>query len=144
MTIKIRKFRSEDLNRVLEITRASFLRPWPKKEFEKYLEDSFVAEEDGKVVGFIVGATLENQGIIKLTAVEQNYRGKGIGKKLIEFILEHFKEKDVKEIMARSRTQNTAGISFLKTFGFEITKTIENYYPNGNNAYLMKKKLEGE
>ena len=144
MTIKIRKFRSEDLNRVLEITRASFLRPWPKKEFEKYLEDSFVAEEDGKVVGSIVGATLENQGIIKLIAVEQNYRGKGIGKKLIEFILEYFKEKDVKEIMARSRTQNTAGISFLKTFGFEITKTIENYYPNGNNAYLMKKKLEGE
>ena len=143
MTIKIRKFRSEDLNRVLEITRASFLRPWPKKEFEKYLEDSFVAEEDGKVVGSIVGATLENQGIIKLISVEQNYRGKGIGKKLIEFILEHFKEKDVKEIMARSRTQNTAGISFLKTFGFEIIKTIENYYPNGDDAYLMKKELDG-
>jgi len=141
--IKIRKILPEDLDRILEIAKSSFLRPWPKKEFEKYLEDSFVAEEDGKVVGSIVGATLENQGIIKLIAVEQNYRGKGIGKKLIEFILEHFKEKGTREVIARSRTQNTAGISFLKTFGFEIIKTIENYYPDGDDAYLMKKELDG-
>lgn len=142
--MKIRKFLPKDFNQVLKISKSSFLRSWPKKEFAKYLEDSFVAEEDGKVVGSIVGATLENQGIIKLIAVEQNYRGKGIGKKLIEFILEHFKEKGTREVIARSRTQNTAGISFLKNFGFKIIKTIENYYPNGNNAYLMKKKLEGE
>ena len=139
--IKIRRFQPEDLDRALEIARDSLSWPWPKNEFEKYLEDSFAAEEDGRMIGLIVGKVLKNQGVIKLIAVEQNYRGKGIGKKLVEYLLNYFKENGARIVIARSRTGNENGISFLKNLGFGIVKTIEKYYLNGDDAYLMKKEL---
>jgi len=139
--IKIRKFLPIDLDRVMEITKISFPQPWPRNEFEKYFEDSFVAEENGKVVGFIIGKILKGMGIIKLVAVDPNYRGQGIGKMLVEFILNYFKERGIKGTLARVRIKNEVGINFFKNFDFEIIKTIKKYYPNGEDAYLMRKSL---
>ena len=141
--MEIRKFQPEDLEMVMEITKASFTKPWPKSEFKKYLEDSFVAEENGKILGFVVSAASENMGIIKLIATNPNYRDKGIGKSLMKHILKHFAEKGLKETVARCRLDNKTGFAFLKNFGFEVTKTIENYYQDGEAAFLMKKELDG-
>jgi len=137
----IRKFQSADLEQVLRISRESFSQPWPRSEFEKYFENSLVAEENKKIAGFMIGVVSENQGVVKLIAVNKEYRGQGIGKSLMEFIFNHFQQKGVKEIQAHTRIQNESGITFLKSFGFEIIETVKNYYLNGENAYLMKKKL---
>ncbi|MDO8558845.1 MAG: GNAT family N-acetyltransferase [bacterium] len=140
--VKIRKFLAKDLEQVLAISRSSFIEPWPQDEFEKYPDGSFVAEDEGKVAGFVIGK-IGRRGILKLIAVNPAYRDKGVGKSLIDHILKYFKESGVKEAVARSRFHNEAGCSFLKSFGFEIVKTIKNYYLDGEDAYLMIKKLDG-
>ncbi len=141
--MEIRKFQPEDLEGIMEITRVSFPKPWPKSEFEKYLENSFVAEENGKILGFVVSAVSENTGVIKLIATDPNYRGKGIGKSLMKHTLKRFAEKGLKKAIARSRIDNKAGCAFLKSFGFKTVETIENYYQDGEAAFLMKKELDG-
>ena len=140
--VKIRKFLSKDSDQVLAISRASFAEPWPQDEFEKYPDGSFVAEDEGKIAGFVIGKIAGRQGILKLIAVNPAYRGKGVGKSLMDHILKYFKESGVKEAMARSRFHNETGCYFLKSFGFEIVKTIKNYYLDGEDAYLMIKKLD--
>ena len=141
--MNIRKFSLNDIEQILEMSRASFAEPWPKSEFEKYLDGSFVAEGDGKIAGFIVGKVREGKGILKLVAVNPDFRGKGVGKELMEYIFQYFAENGAKEIMAHSRLHNKTGCSFLKSFGFEKTEMIKNYYRDGEDAYLMVKKLDG-
>ncbi|MBI2042057.1 MAG: GNAT family N-acetyltransferase [Candidatus Nealsonbacteria bacterium] len=140
--MKIRKFLSKDSGQALEISRASFAEPWPQNEFEKYAEGSFVAEDKDKIAGFVIGKISGDQGTLKLVAVNPAYRGKGVGKKLMDRIFKYFTKNGAREIIARSRLHNEAGCSFLKSFGFEIVKTIKNYYLNGEDAYLMVKKLD--
>lgn len=139
--MKIRKLLKKDLEKVLETSQASFTEPWPKSEFEKYSNGAFVAEDGDRIAGFAVGKISDNKAVLKLIAVNPDFRGKGVGKGLMECILKYFAEKGVKKIMARSRLHNEAGCAFLKSFGFEIIKTVENYYFNGEDAYLMKKEL---
>lgn len=141
--IKLRKFSPKDLEQILAINLSSFSEPWPEKEFEKYAEESFVADDEGKIAGFAVCKIMEDEGALKLIAVNPDYRGKGIGKNLMEYIFKYFEEKGLKEITAHSRLHNEAGCDFLKSFGFKIIKTVENYYFNGEDAYLMIKKLDG-
>lgn len=150
--INIRKLSPKDFDQVFEISRASFKEPWPKNEFEKYLEGSFVAEQEGKIAGFAVGKISDGKAVLKLIAASPEFRGEGVGKNLIEHIFKYFSENGAKEVSAHSRIHNTAGCNFLKSFGFEIIKTVKNYYRNdeamyktvpGEDAYLMIKKLDG-
>jgi len=74
-------------------------------------------------------------------AIEPDYRKKGIGTKLANFAIEHFKNREVNKITSHVRTKNKAGILFHRSLGFKKTKTIKNYYSNGDNAFLMIKEI---
>ncbi|MFH1841298.1 MAG: ribosomal protein S18-alanine N-acetyltransferase [Candidatus Nealsonbacteria bacterium] len=143
--LNLRKFTPSDLNRVLEITESSFSEPWKKNSFEiiykKHPNEFFVAEDNEEITGFIAGGIINEAGGIKIIAVNKNHRQKGIGKALVKKILDHFQNNGVKEVIARARTNNKTSISFLKSLGFEVKKTVEKYYKNGDDAYLMKKSI---
>lgn len=141
--LNIRKLSVKDLGQVLTISKSSFAEPWPKNEFEKHLNCSFAADDNGEIAGFAVGKISGSKAVLKLIAVNPDFRGKGIGKSLMEYILKYFAENGAKEVMARSRLHNEAGCAFLKSFGFDIKKIIKNYYRDGEDAYLMVKKMDG-
>jgi ribosomal-protein-alanine N-acetyltransferase len=150
--IKLREFSLSDLNEVLEIERASFPKKqvYSKSRFERYYQkcpESFiVAESENEVVGYTIGK-LKNRvpakpvaEIISL-AVRPDFRQKGIGKELTNFLISHFKKRGVKEIFLEVRTENKTAISFYKNLGFTVLKTLKNYYRNGDDAYLMEKEI---
>jgi ribosomal-protein-alanine N-acetyltransferase len=141
--MEIRKFRSGDLEQILRISQNSFTRSWSTNEFEKHLAETFVAESDEEIVAFIVGKTTGETARIKLIAVDKTYRQQKIGQKLIEYLLNHFKKNGAETVSAHARISNKTGISFLKTFGLQIVKTVENYYTDNEAAYLLKKDLDG-
>ncbi|MFH1820471.1 MAG: ribosomal protein S18-alanine N-acetyltransferase [Candidatus Nealsonbacteria bacterium] len=137
----IRLFSSTDLDKIIEIEKTSFSQPWSKSEFKKYESCFFVAEEKGEIIGFVLGRISKTQGTIKKIAVNQEYRGQGIGQALLEKILEIFKKQGVKEAIARVRLDNKISLSFLKKTGFKTSKTIEKYYLDGTDAYFLKKEF---
>ncbi|MDP3990816.1 MAG: ribosomal protein S18-alanine N-acetyltransferase [Candidatus Nealsonbacteria bacterium] len=145
--IKLKQFQLSDLSEVLRISKSSFSHPWSRAEFQKcykdYPKEFIVAEDHGKIAGFIVGKISNNVGVIKLIAVDIRYRSKGIGKDLLGFLLDYFQQQGLKKILARTRIQNKTGADFLENFGLEMKKTIKNYYSNGEDAYLMEKTLGG-
>lgn len=83
----------------------------------------------GKLVGF---ETVRKDGYILFLGVSPDYRGLGIGRKLIEKA-----KKEHKSLSCHARTSNEKAIGFYKHLGFEIKKKIENYYQNGESAYYL-------
>ena len=141
MKIKIRRFRSKDLENVLKISLNSFSRPWSRNEFEKNAAETFVAEKDGKIAGFIVGKKTVKDARIKLIAVIKYYRKQGTGRKLVEYLLNHFKKNGAKKASAHVRIGNKAGLSFLKSFGFDVIGIVKEYYADKESAYFLEREL---
>lgn len=143
----IRKFSFSDLNEMMEIEKTSFpnQKVWPKKYFkklhQKYPEGFLVVESERKIVGYIIGQKELKEAKIISLAITPNWRKKGIGTILIKFLINYFKKEGVKKISLHTRTKNKIGILFLKKLDFEISKKIKNYYQNGDDAYLMRKKI---
>jgi [ribosomal protein S18]-alanine N-acetyltransferase len=46
-----------------------------------------------------------------------------------------------KQCFLEVRVTNEAGITLYKKLGFEITRTINGYYSDGEDAYVMTKRL---
>ena len=136
----------------MEIEKASFpdREAWSRVYLEilyrKYPPGFIIAENNGKVIGYTIGrpqnrAPAERVAEIVSLAVDPTWRQKGVGAKLTNFLIEHFKEKGLKEISLCVRTKNKKGISFYQKLGFKILKTIKNYYRNGDDAFLMGRKI---
>ncbi|MDD3399890.1 MAG: ribosomal protein S18-alanine N-acetyltransferase [Candidatus Paceibacterota bacterium] len=141
--IEIRKIQPTDLERVTEITKNAFPDSWPESYFKKLIEeypnDFFVAKKDEKIVGYVLGYEKANgQGWIKAIAVSPESQGQGIGTEMMAFITKRLEKAET--IGLHARTSNRKGVSFYQNLGFDIVKTIEGYYANGDSAYLMEKR----
>ena len=93
----------------------------------------------GAVVGNINRKPNKIQGYIAMLAVEEDYRKKGLGKKMVELLIDHFKKAyKVNEISIETEVDNYAALGLYESFGFVRTKMYINYYFNANNAYKLK------
>ena len=93
----------------------------------------------GAVVGNINRKPNKIQGYIAMLAVEEEYRKKGLGKKMVELLIDHFKKAyKVNEISIETEVDNYAALGLYESFGFVRTKMYINYYFNANNAYKLK------
>jgi len=130
-----------EIEKVSFPNRKPFSEDYFRKLYQKYPEEFIVAKDKGKILGYAVGEAQKDCGKIISIAVYPAWRKKGIGKELANFLIEYFKKKNLKKISLQVRKNNLAAISFYKNLGFQILKTIKNYYQNGDDAYLMKRNL---
>jgi ribosomal-protein-alanine N-acetyltransferase len=119
---------------------------------QRFPETFIVAEENGEVVGYIMCrielglsnfgfSGLLKKGHIVSVAVLHQHRRKGIGKALVAQALENMRIYNAKQCFLEVRVTNTPAIELYKKLGFEITRTIHGYYSDGEDAYVMTKKL---
>lgn len=84
-----------------------------------------LAEIDGVIIGFInftIRKTLlhnGHSGIIDELVVTKNYRGKGVGKQLINAVIEKCKHLGCCEVEVSTEFTNTTARDFYKNCGFE-------------------------
>ena len=96
---------------------------------------------------FVVGAVVGNinrkpnkiQGYIAMLAVEEEYRKKGLGRKMVELLMDNFRKNyRVTEMCIETEVDNYAALGLYESLGFVRTKMYINYYFNANNAYKLK------
>ncbi|WP_276301798.1 GNAT family N-acetyltransferase [Halorussus lipolyticus] len=87
-------------------------------------------ESDEKLMGF---AAVRRDGYILFLAVSPEFRGEGVGKRLVGQVAENH---DSVTCHARASNQNALG--FYEHLGFEVERHIENYYEDGGDAYYLK------
>ena len=87
----------------------------------------FVAELDGEVVGYITTYRDRDagMGLIPNLAVDSRQRGRGIGRKLIEFALNNFRESGLTHAKIETLDQNEIGQGLYPSLGFqEVARQI--------------------
>ena len=89
---------------------------------EKYLkrnpETSFVAEEDGKIVGVIIAGNDGRRGYIYHTAVHPDHRHRGIGTKLVDAALDALNSVGINKVALVVFSRNEDGNAFWEKMGF--------------------------
>jgi len=109
----------------------------------KRLEQSylFIAEVEGKIVGFANFSSVKEEGQIDLLAIYlyAEYQGQGIGSALLN---EGIKKVDnAKEIRVNVEKDNHIGMSFYKTKGFEIMNEFDEDF-NGHRLKTIQMVLK--
>lgn len=91
----------------------------------------FVAETNGKIVGYSLGWISQpwsykaKRGYICDCFVEKSHRRQGIGKALVKAMLEWFKDKGVECVEADIYSKNIPSLALFKGLGFkEVSKRL--------------------
>lgn len=142
----IREFRRPDIKRVLEIEQKSFKDPYPVNillDIYNLGAGFLVAQQDNIIVGYIIfWIRFEGEGHIISIAVDENYRRKEVGSKLVDMALEIFKRYNIALIKLEVRISNKGAIIFYKERGFIEKKVLKNYYEDYEDAVLMERNLD--
>ncbi|MBR3839674.1 MAG: ribosomal protein S18-alanine N-acetyltransferase [Erysipelotrichales bacterium] len=142
---KIRAMELTDLERILELEKENFATPWHKEHFEYELEENpfsklFVVELDKKIIAYYgIWVTFEECQITTI-AVDEEYKGKGYGNKMMEHLIHVAKEEFCERISLEVRVSNERAQNLYRKYGFETISTRRGYYEdNHEDAYVMMK-----
>ena len=98
-------------------------RKWPMVEMDltDHPEECFVVEHAGEVIGYATTRINRRNSVGQIPdmAVDETFRGKGIGRKLLEHCIQYFRDQNL--ILARIETldQNPIGRHLYPDLGFE-------------------------
>lgn len=132
--MKIRQLQSSDIKQVIDLWTSSFSRTFDNPVNNNYLNDpnsiTFVMSDNKAILGVaslhIIEKLTRKLGIIEDVAVSKNNRGLGIGKKLVEKLIQTGKEKKCDKIVLSSSEKNS---EFYEKMGFqkkELSMVIRN------------------
>ena len=140
----IRAAEQMDIDAIVRVENACFSTPWSidamKHEIcENKLADFMIAcDEEDNIVGYIGIWTLLDECQINKIAVMPEKRKIGIGKTILNHVIELTRDMGVKSWYLEVRESNTAAQALYRSAGFSSVGTRMNYYINPvEDAVLM-------
>jgi ribosomal protein S18 acetylase RimI-like enzyme len=122
----------EDLTEVqriqARITRQEVPQAWMDmlaEHVDKNYRLGFVAQEEGTLLGFILGEIkiggfgTELSGWLELVGVEPEHMGSGVGAALAEILFQTLRERGVREVYTSVRWDSGDMLAFFKKVGFD-------------------------
>lgn len=116
----------------------------PRLFFVHFRGTSFVAEEDGKLAGFLCGflsQTHSDEAYIHFVGVAPERRGTGLGRELYERFLGAARAAGRSHVRCVTSPANEGSISFHRSLGFEVEPGGEGYDGRGQDRVLLVKRL---
>lgn len=91
---------------------------------ERYLRrnptTSFVAEENGNLIGAVLAGHDGRRGFIQHMSVNEKFRRRGVGSKLVQTCLEAMRNESIHKIALVAFKQNQVGNAFWEQLGFAV------------------------
>ena len=126
---RIRAASTADLDAIARIESASFADPWPRRAFQAHLRDVFlVAESARDVAGYVVARLMGDEAEILNVAVRPDARGGGIGRALLDGVLDGLKELQAAAVFLEVRVSNAAARRLYEIAGFTEVGRRRGYY----------------
>jgi ribosomal-protein-alanine acetyltransferase len=165
--------RIADLTAVMEIERVAYSTPWPESSFRGLLgradtalfvaeahpeaSDAAGAESASKLVdavgmdgaiprdlaGYAVSWAVADQGELGNIAVAPGWRHRGIGRVLLEQVIDTMRHWGVRELFLEVRTSNTIAQTLYRQHGFYEVGLRRAYYSSPTeDALVMRLAIE--
>jgi len=143
---QIREARETDMHGILNIEYMCFPDPYPLNLLHRlhsiHKETFLVAENNGRIVGYIIGAIRwHNTAHVLAIGVDPKYRGCGVGSALMNEITKKFQLKGAKIIRLEVRKSNVPAQNFYRKMGFIERFEVPYYYEDGESAITMERNL---
>ncbi|MGL4361814.1 MAG: ribosomal protein S18-alanine N-acetyltransferase [Cellulosilyticaceae bacterium] len=131
----------KDLESILVLENQVFSVPWSEESIKSELENDvatyFVAEEEGQVIGYSGIWHVHPEGQITNVAVHADYRRRGLGRNLMETLLDNGVKKGITNYYLEVRESNINAINLYKSIGFKEVGRRKNYYKKPNEDALV-------
>ena len=137
----IRRATADDAVAMAKIDKLVFSIPWSttafKTEFDYEGAVYFIAEADGKTIGYAGMRAVDGIGDITNIAVHPDYRRMGIGSRLVKSLIDEKLSAYTLEV----RKSNEAAIRLYESFGFYPEGIRKGYYQDDHeDAVIMWKR----
>lgn len=139
----------EDAEAVYRLSCESFSEPWSLESISKETENPvaiyMIAEEEEKIVGFGGMWQVIDEGEIINIAVQKAYQRQGIGKLILEKLMEEAKNRNITIMHLEVRKSNAAAQHLYEKFGFNAIAIRKAYYHEPTeDAVIMQWSLNNE
>jgi [ribosomal protein S18]-alanine N-acetyltransferase len=136
--------RPDDLDEVIAIERASFSMPWSRGAFLYELQQNRVARcwvmrEGTALVGYICLWEIGDEIHITNVAVAPAARRRGIGRLLLQGVLDYALGHQVSLVVLEVRPSNAEALALYESAGFQtVGRRRGYYYDTGEDALVME------
>jgi ribosomal-protein-alanine N-acetyltransferase len=129
--VAIRPMRAADVAEVVAIERASYQFPWSEGIFRDCLRVGYVcrvATINRGVSGYGVMSVGAGEAHILNLCIGAAYRCRGVGRRLLGYLVERAAAAGMGEAFLEVRPTNTSAIRLYQSIGFEQVGTRRGYY----------------
>ena len=130
--VRLRTADPEDIAGISRINDQSGLSHWAPGEYRSLMTrpgiDCVVAEKAGQVIGFCLFWRIGPEADLLKIAVEEPFRGTGVGRILMAHFLESAAQAGVEVCFLEVRRSNEAALGLYSSFGFEECGVRRAYY----------------
>ncbi len=129
--IVIRAMTEADLPAVVAVERASYQFPWSEGVFRDCLRVGYtcrVVELAGVIIGHAILSVGAGEAHILNLCVREEFRCRGVGRRLLEHLLERGRLAGMTEAFLEVRPSNTAAIRLYQSMGFRQVGLRRGYY----------------
>ncbi len=132
--VKIVPMAAEHLDRLEQLERMCFSRPWSKKMLVEELDNQCAAflvavePETEKAVGYAGLLVVADEGYITNVAVDPSCRRQGVAAQLLQVFDNFAKGNHLAFLTLEVRPSNAAAIALYEGFGFREVGRRRNYY----------------
>lgn len=139
--VTLRAMTSADVEAVAALELASFPQPWSAELFADEIARPnrryvVALEADGTVVGYGGVMLVEEDGHVTTIAVDELARGRGVGGRLLLWLVEEALAAGARHLTLEVRHSNLAARSLYERFGFAPIGLRKNYYQD-EDALIM-------
>ena len=132
---------------VAELEKLCFSDPWSENSVASELNNNLalwlVAEEEGRVAGYIGSQTCGDESDVMNVAVHPDFRRRGIGEALIHDLVDHLKAIGSHCLTLEVRASNAPAIALYEKMDFAEVGRRKNYYRNPReDALILRKEWE--
>jgi [ribosomal protein S18]-alanine N-acetyltransferase len=147
--VVIRPMTEADIASVVTLERASYQFPWSEGIFRDCLRVGYVcrvATSSGRLIGYGVMSVGAGEAHVLNLCVDAAFRCQGIGRRMLEYLLDRGAGAGMNEAFLEVRPSNTAAIRLYLSLGFDQVGMRRGYYQavgGREDAAVLKLPLRG-
>jgi ribosomal-protein-alanine N-acetyltransferase len=143
-SVRFRPMTLADVPAVVSVERGSYQFPWSEGVFRDCIRVGYlcrVVESSGEVAGYGIMSYGAGEAHILNVCVRHDLRGAGVGRRLMDFLLERARAAQMRDIFLEVRPSNPTAIRLYESLGFTRVGVRKAYYQaNGGreDAWVYK------